>query len=1186
MKKFIFLSIVLFTIQFGYTQVGINTTNPDAQLHIKSSNQVTPANNDGILIPRIDAFPITNPTIAQNSMMVYLTTLSAGKQPGFYFWDNGTTSWKGIDGDKGWSLTGNSGTNPATNFIGTTDNNDLVFKRFNLPAGKISVSNTSLGINSLVANTGFNNVGIGTSTLNSNSTGGDNTAVGVTAMLSNSIGSNNSAFGYGSLNINSLGNNNTAIGTSTLFGNTGSDNTALGYQSGNSNSSGSNNLTIGNNSNVPIGSASNQLSIANVIYGSDLNSTATGKIGIGVAGPTEKLEVAGKTKTTNLQVTTGAALNNLLVSDAIGNATWQSPNTTLNSFAWKTTGNSGTNPATNFIGTTDDIDVVFKRFNIFAGQLRDLTTSFGLSALEVNTGLNNVAFGSQSLKSNTTGSNNAALGHYSLGANTIGSSNFAIGYNALGSNRTASSNIAIGANCLSGQNFLNGGIAFYTDNIGIGIAALGQNNPTNSTNGNKNLAIGTLALGANSIGSNNIAFGYNSLLFNKVGSNNIAFGTQALFKQNFTNAGAVYDADNVAIGYQALYNTNSSLSTNGIGNIGIGKYTLSNNTTGSNNIALGYSSLGAGWSNPGTMTGNNNVAIGYAAVKSLTSGVDNIGLGTLSLGYNNVGNENVSIGKDALYYSTALSNGTAIGTRAMRSYGFTAPLGVNDNVAIGYEALRGLPLSPIPGHYNQNTAVGYQAITSITSGSANTGIGYLALTKNTSGIDNTSTGSNSLHSNTTGNQNTAVGSNVLYENISGVDNSAVGYSSLYSNDTGSQNTAVGSNSLYENTSGNFNTAVGFASLQKNDTGYYNVAIGHNAIYSNTSGYSNTAIGGASLYKNTTGYNNVANGLGALNANISGNSNTAIGYLSLYTNSTGSQNVAVGSGAMYKNSTGQYNTVLGRSALFSNDTGESNIAIGDYAGYNETGSNKLYIENSNSANPLIYGDFAVDLIRINGNVEVDNLATTNNKMQLVNKNNFVHNNGNQIFGNGGDDFILSSKEGASDTGGIYGDGNAITIWSPGDGNQGQAAALVYFMDEDNFDGTNTNPYDNSALKSYISPAGAYVQISDKNKKENIAKIENASEKINQISGYTYQFKLAPNEIAKGDKPIKSSGVLAQEVEKILPEAVQKNDNGDYFVDYAAITPLLIEALKDQNIKIKNLETVNAEILKRLEKLENK
>ena len=81
-------------------------------------------------------------------------------------------------------------------------------------------------------------------------------------------------------------------------------------------------------------------------------------------------------------------------------------------------------------------------------------------------------------------------------------------------------------------------------------------------------------------------------------------------------------------------------------------------------------------------------------------------------------------------------------------------------------------------------------------------------------------------------------------------------------------------------------------------------------------------------------------------------------------------------------------------------------------------------------------------------------------------------------------------------------------------------------------------------------------------------------------------LAPEEVKKGDKPIKSSGVLAQELEKVLPEAVQKNEKGEYFVDYAAITPLLIEAIKAQNEKIKALENSQNEILKRLDVLEKK
>ena len=58
---------------------------------------------------------------------------------------------------------------------------------------------------------------------------------------------------------------------------------------------------------------------------------ATGNVGIGDAAPTEKLVVAGKTKTTDLQVSNGAAVGKVLTSDVGGNATWQTP-TTVNQF--------------------------------------------------------------------------------------------------------------------------------------------------------------------------------------------------------------------------------------------------------------------------------------------------------------------------------------------------------------------------------------------------------------------------------------------------------------------------------------------------------------------------------------------------------------------------------------------------------------------------------------------------------------------------------------------------------------------------------------------------------------------------------------------------------------------------------------------------------------------------------------
>ncbi len=111
MKKIIlFLCFIVFNLYQTNAQIGIGTTLPNAQLDIRSSNQATPANNDGILIPKVNVFPATNPTVAQQGMLVYLTTattfLATSRQPGFYYWNNPTSDWIGLssvaNGDHDW----------------------------------------------------------------------------------------------------------------------------------------------------------------------------------------------------------------------------------------------------------------------------------------------------------------------------------------------------------------------------------------------------------------------------------------------------------------------------------------------------------------------------------------------------------------------------------------------------------------------------------------------------------------------------------------------------------------------------------------------------------------------------------------------------------------------------------------------------------------------------------------------------------------------------------------------------------------------------------------------------------------------------------------------------------------------------------------------------------------------------
>jgi hypothetical protein len=93
-------------------------------------------------------------------------------------------------------------------------------------------------------------------------------------------------------------------------------------------------------------------------------------------------------------------------------------------------------------------------------------------------------------------------------------------------------------------------------------------------------------------------------------------------------------------------------------------------------------------------------------------------------------------------------------------------------------------------------------------------------------------------------------------------------------------------------------------------------------------------------------------------------------------------------------------------------------------------------------------------------------------------------------------------------------------------------------------------------------------SDIRLKENIQPIPNALEKVNQISGNTYVWKEGYDEVHshKGN----DVGVIAQEIEAILPQIVTNRDTGFKAVQYEKIIPLLIEAIKELSSKVDRLE----------------
>lgn len=402
----------------------------------------------------------------------------------------------------------------------------------------------------------------------------------------------------------------------------------------------------------------------------------------------------------------------------------------------------------------------------------------------------------------------------------------------------------------------------------------------------------------------------------------------------------------------------------------------------------------------------------------------------------------------------------------------------------------------------------------------------------------------------------------------GIYNTSIGNGANRSLTTGSQNTAIGNLANFSNVISDNNTAVGARALQDNTLGENNVAMGVVASYRNTSGSRNVSLGDGALQENETGSNNVS-----------------IGYFSALVKETSNNNVFIGSFAGYDNS-GAYNSsnnvMIGSNAGRSSQNATGNIFIGYNAGIGVTTNNRLYIENSSSAAPLLYGEFDNDILRTYGDFQVNDPSNTGQSGLLQNDDNFVHAvDANLDFGFGGNHIMLSSQEGIGETGGIHLDGDNAVIWSPGDGGRS-----LRILDEDFWADNDGNPFNNTAEIAYIDNNGQFVQASDQNRKQNIQKINNALNSITQLNGYTYEYKTNAEEKAKGEKPTRTSGVLAQELQKVLPEAVQVSEYGEYFVHYAGITPLLIEAIKELKTENETLKQNQTQLEARLAAIEAK
>ncbi|MBI1287155.1 MAG: hypothetical protein GC178_06200 [Flavobacteriales bacterium] len=820
-----------------------------------------------------------------------------------------------------------------------------------------------------------------------------------------------------------------------------------------------------------------------------LRVASSGNVGVGTGGPTQKLHVEGSIR----MVDGNEAVGFIPVSDVNGKMTWTDPFGVVTSQAWGLTGNSGTDPSINFIGTSDAQALKFKVNNEKAGYIdhgTPYTTSLGYQALNVNTGTDNVAIGYQALLANTSGVKNTAVGKGTLSINTTGSYNTAMGYamlnNTVGDNNTAIGDGALVANTIADNNTAVGGNAMFSNTTGENNTALGVESLANNTTGSKNTAVGLGALNANTTASFNTAIGWEAMYATTTGNNSTAAGHWALH-------------DN----------------TTGVGNVAFGSHALRNNIVGDSNTAMG---VNAGQSN----TGSNNVFLGNS------SGSTNTGSGNVFLGFqagqNEVGSDKLYIdnsniatpliygdfGTDLLRVNGTLNvnnaysfpiadgaNGFVLTTNGSGTTAWIDPTGISgpiDEIAdadndtkiqveenpdedrirfdlAGTEkwVMRGSRLEPANtgnglfiganagqsddlnnrnNHFignlsgaltttgENNTAFGNATLTYNTTGEANVAVGDYSGHQNSSGIYNTYLGAQAGSNQQTGNQNTLVGyyagrGSALY---SGSSNTMVGYLAG-SNVAGNGNVFLGnqagenetgSNRLYiDNTNtgnplifGDFSTdwlkingritPTGGVTDVDNDTKiqveetadediirfdmagteyftmsngkigvlntnssvYIGQSAGGAADYSPASEKNNVGIGSIALSSVTDGGWNTAIGYGALNAVTSGVNNIGIGPYAMGDNSTGSHNTAVGAGAGDNHNSGDENVFLGRSAG-ADGLGSGNVLIGTYSGQGQSLNNRLFIENTNTSSPLIYGEFDNDLLRINGTLNVNN-----------------------------------------------------------------------------------------------------------------------------------------------------------------------------------------------------------------------
>ena len=346
--------------------------------------------------------------------------------------------------------------------------------------------------------------------------------------------------------------------------------------------------------------------------------------------------------------------------------------------------------------------------------------------------------------------------------------------------------------------------------------------------------------------------------------------------------------------------------------------------------------------------------------------------------------------------------------------------------------------------------------------------------------------------------------------------------------TGEKNVAVGSNCLSAATTGYNNVAVGYAAGTALTTAHSTTFVGLNAGAAITTGVQNTGIGAYALDGITTQSYCTAVGVSALSV-ACGNHSTAVGHGAGMV-MTGGQNTCIGSNSMVNVTSGNYNTAVGYQSMNDSTTGNYNTAFGWQAGEDiTTGEHNTFVGRE------------VGRYHTTGslNTAIGNIAygwSTNPTTGTRN----IH-------------IGYATNPAASDT-------NAeLCVNVSANGATGKGSATGFFR------GFTSGIYQENNSASWST-------TSDERIKKNIVDNNIGLDAIKQIRVRNFEYR-TQDEItdfenpasAVVDTPGTQLGVIAQEIETILPDTVQTCDTGVKSVNPDNITWHLVNAVKELSAK---------------------